>query len=383
LGNVGLWTQEIMDPGKDPIMTDESYFVEASIRHQVGNYENSSFKINEKTIEKAKSVLSGMALMWDHTTQALDPFNGWLHSDGELQKEGHKVNLDKVAGALSGIRSHAPKYSFFVDMADHRARSLTTSENEAAPVFCFNRPNSKPDGKVLWPLSGYQDLSTNDFLGSCDIRDVPWSEKVAQVCWRGSAGGWAQLGKYGRGKMIRMHALLNKNRRGKISDEDTKRALLTVDRHRFIETCYSDPHFDVGYTQFGPHDYDSFPLIGGLKKERLSMVEQTKFKYLAVLPGADIGSNFYWVLNSSSLGFVMETDYDSFASAHFKPWEHYVPIRADLRDLEKNFAWCENNPEDCKAMVKNANKVCALLGDERLRNRVLQGVVEEVGRRLS
>jgi hypothetical protein len=34
-------------------------------------------------------------------------------------------------------------------------------------------------------------------------------------------------------------------------------------------------------------------------------------------------------------------------------------------------------------MVKNANKVCALLGDERLRNRVLQGVVEEVGRRLS
>ena len=363
-------------------MPKKSDFVEASIRHQVGDLGKAAFKMNDQTIELAKSALSGMALIWNHTTKTVDPHNGWMLEGTRLKKSGAKVNRDKVKGALWGIRQCSPDYSFFIDMADHRARSLATDEREAAPVFCFNRPNEKPEGKVLWPLPGYQDLGTNDFLGSDDIRDIAWSDKLPKVCWRGSAGGWAQLGKYGRGRMIRMHALLNKNKKNEISNEDAERALLTVDRHRFIATRFDHPDFDIGYTQFGLHDFDSYPLIGGLKKNRLSLIEQTKFRYLAVLPGADIGSNFYWVLNSSSLGFVMETDYESFASGHFKPWEHYVPVRADLSDLETNFAWCESHPDECKEMVRKANEVCVMLSNAELRKRVLQGVVEEVGRQL-
>jgi hypothetical protein len=265
-------------------------------------------------------------------------------------------------------------------MADHRARSLVTDEAKAAPVFCFNRPASKPEGKVLWPLAGYHDVGNAGFLGNDDIRSIPWSEKKSKICWRGSAGGWARLGKYGRGRMIRMHALLNKNTRGEISDADTERALMTIGRHRFIRNGFDQPNHDVGYTQFGLHDFDSFPMIGGLKKERLSLFEQTKSKYVAVLPGADIGSNFYWVLNSSSLGVVMDTDYDSFASVHFKPWVHYVPVRADLSDVEQNFNWCQENPKECQHMVKRANSVCRLLANESLRDQVLKGVVDEVGR---
>lgn len=363
-------------------MTNKGDFLEASIHHQVGDFSKTSLRMNPSTLALAKSALSGMALLWDHTLEGVDPHNGWRLEGRRLKKSGAKVNREKVKNALFGIARYDPNYSFFVDMADHRARSLVTNEDEAAPVFCFNRPKSKPEGKILWPLAGYQGIEDVGFLGSDDLRDIPWSEKVAQICWRGSAGGWARLGKYGRGRMIRMHALLNKNSRQEISDEDTERALMTIDRHRFIQTGYDHPFFDVGYTQFGLHDFDSFPLIGGLKKERLSMLEQTKFKYLAVLPGADIGSNFYWVLNSSSLGFVMETDYDSFASVHFKPWEHYVPLRADLSDLEENFSWCETHPKECQEMVRKANSVCSLLADETLRDRVLAGVVKEVGRNI-
>lgn len=360
-------------------MISEDDFVQASIRHQVGDLSNTTPKMNDQTIGLVHSASSGMTLQWDHVTQEPAPFNGWKFVNGRLRKTGGKVNRDKVKGALWGIRRHAPDYSFFVDMADHRARSFLTDAGEAAPVFCFNRPKSKPEGKILWPLSGYQDLGTADFLGLEDLRQIKWEDKVAKVCWRGSAGGWARLGKYGRGRMIRMHVLLNKNRKGEFSDEETGQALLTVDRHRFIVAGFDHPDFDVGYTQFGLHDFDIFPQLNGLRKDRLSMPDQTRFKYLAVLPGADIGSNFYWVMNSSSLGFVMDTDYESFASVHFKPWEHYVPIRTDLNDLEQNMEWCDTHPKECKAMIANANSVCELLGRSDLREKILRGVVEEVG----
>lgn len=364
-------------------MTSENDFVQTSIRHQVGDRSKAALKMNDQTIELVQSAASGMTVQWDHKAEEPAPFNGWKFVNGRLRKTGPKVNRDKVKGALWGIRRYAPDFSFFVDMADHRARSFLTDANEAAPVFCFNRPKSKPEGKILWPLAGYQDLGTSDFLGTEDLRQVEWEDKVAKICWRGSAGGWARLGKYGRGRMIRMHVLLNKNRKGKFTDEETGHALLTVDRHRFIAAGFDHPDFDVGYTQFGLHDFDSFPQLNGLRKDRLSMLDQTWFKYLAVLPGADIGSNFYWVMNSSSLGFVMDTDYESFACVHFKPWEHYVPVRPDLSDLEENFEWCEAHPDACKSMVAKANAVCNLLGDADLRERVLKGVVDEVGKSFS
>lgn len=364
-------------------MVTRDEFIAASVRHQVGDLGDVQLAMNDATIAHARAVSSGMLLQWDHNIAAPDPFNGWLVNRGELRKSGTKVNRVKVAGALSSILAHQPDFSFMIDMADHRARSLVTADGQAAPVFCFNRKKANGQGRILWPLAGYQDHGSDEFLGGANLRDIPWSEKRSVVAWRGSAGGWARLGKHGHGRMIRMHALLKKHQRGEISETDTARALLTVDRHKLLAACQDDPRFDLGYTHFGPFDLDQMPLIGSFRRDRIARPEFGRFKYLAVLPGADVGSNFYWVMNSNSLGLVMTPEFDSFASAHFKPWEHYVPFRRDLRDLEQNLAWCEDHPAECQNMVQRANAVCALLADPELRDHIMGRVVRQVGAQLA
>merc|ERR1711871_385556 len=37
-----------------------------------------------------------------------------------------------------------------------------------------------------------------------------------------------------------------------------------------------------------------------------------------------------------------------------KPYEHYVPVKSDLSDLEKQINWCKQNDDKCEQIAKNA-----------------------------
>jgi hypothetical protein len=45
---------------------------------------------------------------------------------------------------------------------------------------------------------------------------------------------------------------------------------------------------------------------------------------------------------------------------NLKPWEHYVPIKSDLSDLEEIILWCKSNDEECKQIVKRAKAFAKL-----------------------
>jgi spore maturation protein CgeB len=48
-----------------------------------------------------------------------------------------------------------------------------------------------------------------------------------------------------------------------------------------------------------------------------------------------------------------------------KPWEHYVPMRADAEDVELIYEWLINHPDECQRIVKNANQVISTLNYEQ------------------
>lgn len=363
-------------------MTDRKSFIYASVAFQCSPEDGVKMRVTPSSLDYAQRALSGMAIVWDHKTQQPTAHNGWFVKRNKIKKKGHGVNMTKALGALNEILSFSPDFTFIVDMADHRARSIVDANGHSAPVFCFNRPKSKRSGKILWPLPSYQDLGTDAFLGPPNLREFAFEDKIPKVIWRGSAGTWTQLGKFGRGKMKRLFPLLRDYENQKFTLNETKAALLTNLRHRFIENNRHNPQFDVGYTNATDRPGHTYSLLAEYEKEKVSQQNQTKFKYIAVLPGGDVASNFYWIMNSSSLGLVMEADFDSFASQHFKPWEHYVPVKQDLSDLSENLAWCDDNPDKVKSMIRNANEICDMLSDAGMRQSILNGVIRATEERL-
>ena len=78
----------------------------------------------------------------------------------------------------------------------------------------------------------------------------------------------------------------------------------------------------------------------------------------------------------------METPFESFASTHFRPWEHYVPFKEDSSDFEERLAWCQANDAECRAMAVRARIVCQKLADATLRQEANRQVIAEIRRRM-
>ena len=155
-----------------------------------------------------------------------------------------------------------------------------------------------------------------------------------------------------------------------------------MSRFRVVKSYFDDARFDVGYTNSDGIVLNDEPFLDRLERPRLSREDCQTFKYILVLPGNDVASSFYWTMNSGSLGLVMDCEFETFATHHFRPWEHFVPFRRDLRDLERNLKWCENHPEECQQMVQRANEVCEMLADGDMRRDILGQVVQRIAQHL-
>ncbi|MDE9451621.1 hypothetical protein J3R80_14190 [Aliiroseovarius sp. Z3] len=364
-------------------MVTRAEFIETSVRHQLGEVSDARRSGSQDAVDYAKSASSGMALHWDHQAGAPGDFNGWRLEGHILRKSGAKVNREKTAGALFGVLEHAPDYSFLVDMADHRTRSLISPTGEVAPVFSFNRPVVKRTGRILWPLPDYHDLEGDAFLGKLDPTRVPWGDKSDLCVWRGGPGNRGRLGRHARGKSIRLLPLLRKYKKGELSAEETETALMSMSRYRIVRRYINDPRFDIGYTNSDGIILKDQPFVSDLERPRISREACQTYRYILVLPGNDVASSLYWTLNSGSVALVMDCEFETFATHHFKPWEHYVPIRRDLRDLEQNLAWCQSHPDECQQMTARAGEVCKMLADGDMRDEVLRQVVHRVGAQLA
>lgn len=175
-----------------------------------------------------------------------------------------------------------------------------------------------------------------------------------------------------------MRPLLQRHHDGRISDAKLRQQLDLFPRYRFVNRYIGDDRGDVGFTERKDIGIDNWPALRALKREMISQREMLRFKYLVVLPGLDVGSSFFWTMNSGSVGLVMETPFESFASVHFRPWEHYVPFRQDLSDFEDRLAWCHDNDAECREMTERAVAACRQLGREDLRHQCNQLVIDEV-----
>lgn len=367
---------------------EEEDFIARSVKLQLGPTAGGKFSVDEHARIAAMAASSASALAWCHSARSPYPVNGWslLDSDGSeelnLANASRFVRPQKNRMALREIISAGADFDLIVDMQDRRVRSIGVEDGSIYPVFSFNRIRDEP-GRVLWPLASHHDIDSPEFLGGLNPGAVPWEQKLDRFAWRGIANGRANSGGDVRREGVRIRYALRSHSSGRTDQEATLALLKTFPRYRFVASYFNDLRADVGFVEGGGIDLAEEPLIAGLSKARLTRASLQNFRYLVVLQGADVASSFYWTMNSGSLGLVMDGPFETFASGHFRPWEHFVPFRRDLSDFEDRLAWCAANQEECRQIAQRAADVCRLLGRRDLREAIGAGVVAEVRRRMS
>jgi hypothetical protein len=366
-------------------MSTGAEFVEASIAHQLGDMSANKLSLDATALELALSASSNMSLAWSHAKQAPYPVNDWQsartgRAPWRVKNIKHK-NPDKVIYALKTVLDAGADFDLIIDMQDHRTRNLLTAEQKMMPVLSFNRLIQKNTGQVLWPLPLYHDVDSSDFLGGLDPSRVSWADKKDMAVWRGGPGNRGTLP--GKRNPTRMLPLLHKFKSGEVSEEDAKSALGTMPRYRFLSTWIDDPRFDIGYTNTDGFVLADEPFINTLERPKIPRDDFQNSKYIVVLPGSDVGSSFYWTMNSGSVGLVVDCDFETFGSHHFKPWEDYVPIRRDQANVKRIMHWCANHQEDCQAMAKSAQEKCKFLADADLRAQTCQGLIARLRHELT
>jgi len=281
---------------------------------------------------------------------------------------------EKTSVALDQICKENPAFSFIVDMQDRRLRRLADPGAACFPVFSFNRLPSDTQ-RVLWPLPKYHDLASNHFLATIDPGAVAWETKEPKLIWRGRTEGRAASKDLIRQEGTRLKAALKRYRTGALDLDGLREVVHSLPRFNALRHVEGDSRFDFGFIDGDGHTVAETPLHGPYARPRVSRQDMQRCKYIAVLRGLDVGSSFYWVMNSGSVGFVMETPFETFGSAHFKPWEHFIPFAEDCSDLKDRFEWAEGNQDACREMVARASEVSAKLARTDLRKAVLHDTV--------
>ncbi|HMM07772.1 MAG TPA: glycosyl transferase family 90 [Paracoccus solventivorans] len=354
----------------------EQEFVESSVRLMLGS-NPAGFARGEAAMLRALKGSSASAV-------AILPTGSrhTLSRDGSrLKSPRPEVLSPRALAAIEDIDAFQPRFSYIVDMWDRRIRSTSDGAEPPFPVFSFNRITGEP-GRVLWPLAGFHDAGSRGFLGHLDPGRVSWEDKLPKVVWRGGTGGRTIGSSPGRGEGMRLISALRRYQAGTLGRRKLERVICGTHRWQVLDRVKDDPRFDLGFVDSADYIISETPLHQHLERPRLTPEEMQRFRYIAVLRGNDVGSSFYWTMNSGSVGLVQDTPYETFASGHFRPWEHYIPFAEDGSDLPARLDWAESHLQECRAMVRRAAAVCAFLDRPDLRAAVLGGVIRRVGERM-
>lgn len=245
----------------------------------------------------------------------------WLvaTAGGELLKRDRINSLWKRGAIMAYFASRSNADALETSLADHSAtpRVLT---------FCSNHPDAVlvPDRSFMTPriYAPYRAIA----------HSVPWTEREDVVRWRGAPSGQGEIA----------HSWM-----------DAGNPMLRQ-RVRMCLALKDEPGVDVAFA--GRDDLAPY----GISKERLDPLSWAKVRYAIDIDGFSAAwMNFFsrlllgcCVIKVASPYGFRQWFYDALV-----PWIHYVPVKADLSDLKEKIAWCRANPDACRQIAEEGQRL--------------------------
>ena len=180
--------------------------------------------------------------------------------------------------------------------------------------------------------SGYADLH------SFALRSPKWSRRSSKVVWRGSVTGQGTVASPG----------------------DIPRVQLAL-------ACRAIAGTDVALT--GVHETMKFPgdeLVAFLKDQHLFSQGWPirDFAHHRFTLDIDGHANAWGLLEKLIFGccvLKVHSPFEQWYYPRLHPWEHYVPVSADLSDLADAVQWCRDNDAHCEWIAANGARLAATL----------------------
>ena len=131
-------------------------------------------------------------------------------------------------------------------------------------------------------------------------------------------------------------------------------------RRAFLKMYFDHPMCDLGQINRGTtHDQ--------WVKEKISINDHLKFKFILCQEGNDVASNLKWVMSSNSLAVMPAPSYETwFMEGTLKPNVHYVAIKEDFSDLEERLTYYLENETEALEIIRNANAYVQKFKNTRL-----------------
>jgi hypothetical protein len=153
------------------------------------------------------------------------------------------------------------------------------------------------------------------------LPDIPFDKKKNKIFWRGTTTG-------------------------KITNLGNRFDLVTK---WFNKT----PNIDVSFSFICQNKENFSKYVKG----KCSVQKFLEFKYIISVEGNDKDSGLNWKLNSNSLVMMPKPKVCSWLmETTLIPDVHYILLKNDFSNLENKLKWCNNHPNKCKQIIKNANK---------------------------
>lgn len=130
-----------------------------------------------------------------------------------------------------------------------------------------------------------------------------------------------------------------------------------------VNTMIDSDNCDVGFSLLCQGQTTDKKLI----KKHMSLKEQLGYKYLLSLEGNDVASGLKWQLYSDSVVFMRKPRIVSWAMEDtLEPYVHYIPLKDDFSDFEKQVEWANNNQDKCREISGNATRFIEQFLDPKL-----------------
>jgi len=250
----------------------------------------------------------------------------WCHyavKDGEVwrrcygQHTGFSMFWDQTLLWLAS-RARLPDLELLVNLGDW---PLVKPKYKGIPMFSWC--GSKETSDMVFPTYELTEASLEcmgrqslDTLAALGRNKVPWSEKTEKLFWRGRDS---------RQERLDLVRLAKKH-------PESMNASITA----FF--FFRDQEKDLG------------------REPYVSFFDFFNYKYQMNIDGTVAAYRLPFLLAGGALVFKVDSPYYEHFYHSLVPWQHYVPVKADLSDLLERIQWAKDNDQEAHEISRRASE---------------------------